>query len=495
MRERDQHFSSGNYPEDPTGVRCSQFVCFVIVAIPLAATLFTALKHWQRNKGGALSPESSKINYGKNTRNHVRLCFSRHCLERLLQMLCLQNTSKGVLSTASSIPGGAYSSLYGIRVLSLLWIICGHLAKLTIQNSLETLKSNRLYVISYSGPVFLAVDTFLLMGGLLSARTLLNFIKRADGEMNATLVARYLLNRIKRTQPLNIFIMCLAIGLSSLFSLQPHQFLGTGCKKYWWANVLLVNNLIGNHICIPWTWYISLDFQFYATTPLLLFFYKLNLRVFTVVSGALLLLTTTVGAVLPALLQMPVFSPLPIEKKEVYYMYYYSSPFTRYGPFLIGIITGIYMTTKTDRLIKQRWQAAVGWFCSLSLMALLVEMAYILKDTPSYPSIPHALYQGLHRTLWTCAVSWIIVACEEGYGGFIKSFLCCGIWIPLSNISLACYLIHPLLILLYNGAQVTPFIYTDLNFMYLFFGCVVSTVLISYLLTVLIERPYFFKLT
>lgn len=42
------------------------------------------------------------------------------------------------------------------------------------------------------------------------------------------------------------------------------------------------------------------------------------------------------------------------EKKEVYYMYYYSSPFTRYGPFLIGIITGIYMTTKTDRLIKQR---------------------------------------------------------------------------------------------------------------------------------------------
>ncbi|XP_024918268.1 O-acyltransferase like protein isoform X2 [Cynoglossus semilaevis] len=273
MRERDQHFSSGNYPEDPTGVRCSQFVCFVIVAIPLAATLFTALKHWQRNKGGALSPESSKINYGKNTRNHVRLCFSRHCLERLLQMLCLQNTSK------------------------------------------ETLKSNRLYVISYSGPVFLAVDTFLLMGGLLSARTLLNFIKRADGEMNATLVARYLLNRIKRTQPLNIFIMCLAIGLSSLFSLQPHQFLGTGCKKYWWANVLLVNNLIGNHICIPWTWYISLDFQFYATTPLLLFFYKLNLRVFTVVSGALLLLTTTVGAVLPALLQMPVFSPLPIGRQ------------------------------------------------------------------------------------------------------------------------------------------------------------------------------------
>lgn len=64
-----------------------------------------------------------------------------------------------------------------------------------------------------------------------------------------------------------------------------------------------------------------------------------------------------------------------------------------------------------------QWQAAVGWFSCLSVMALLVGLAYVLRETPAYSSVPHALYQGLHRPLWALAVTWIILACEEGYGG------------------------------------------------------------------------------
>lgn len=53
-------------------------------------------------------------------------------------------------------------------------------------------------------------------------------------------------------------------------------------------------------------------------------------------------------------------------------------------------------------------------------MALLVGLAYILREAPSHPSVPHALYQGLHRPLWALATTWIILACEEGYGGEYK---------------------------------------------------------------------------
>ncbi|KAL0163154.1 hypothetical protein M9458_042550, partial [Cirrhinus mrigala] len=49
-------------------------------------------------------------------------------------------------------------------------------------------------------------------------------------------------------------------------------------------------------------------------------------------------------------------------------------------------------------------------------MALLVGFAYVLRDVPPYPSLPHAVYQGTHRSLWALALVWIILACEDGYG-------------------------------------------------------------------------------
>lgn len=48
--------------------------------------------------------------------------------------------------------------------------------------------------------------------------------------------------------------------------------------------------------------------------------------------------------------------------------------------------------------------------------------------------------------------------------GFVKTLLSLGFWVPLSNISFACYLTHPVFILLYIGLQETPMHYTDINF-------------------------------
>uniref|UniRef100_A0A8C4H3T9 O-acyltransferase like n=1 Tax=Dicentrarchus labrax TaxID=13489 RepID=A0A8C4H3T9_DICLA len=435
------------------------------ISIPLAATLYTAIIRWQRNREVSPTAESSCLNTDRTS--HTPPCVPRSCVYRCLQVFSLQTTSQGVFSTSSSIPGGGYSSLNGIRVLSLLWIICGHSAQFPVINNLDnyknwrtTVESSPLYVLTISGPVFLAVDTFLLLGGLLSARSLLEALDYiCDLKLMYMLALSVFCSRI---QPLHLFIMCLTIGLISLVKWGPYwfPFIDTlmDCKTYWWANLLLISNLLPVHeICIPWTWYLSLDFQCYATTPLLYFF-----------------------------LNLPVFQPT----SENYVLYYYVKPYTRYGPFLIGILTGIYLTTKKDQLLKQKWQAALGWFCCLSLMAVLVGLAYILRETPAHLSVPHALYQGLHRPLWALAVTWIILACEEGYGGKPRSLLSLDFWVPLSNISFACYLTHPVFIILYIGLQETPIHYTDINFMYLFLGHLVLTLVVSYVFTVLIEKPY-----
>lgn len=43
-----------------------RFVCCVMVAIPLAATLFTAIIRWQRNREVSPTAESSCLNTGLN---------------------------------------------------------------------------------------------------------------------------------------------------------------------------------------------------------------------------------------------------------------------------------------------------------------------------------------------------------------------------------------------------------------------------------------------
>lgn len=39
---------------------------------------------------------------------------------------------------------------------------------------------------------------------------------------------------------------------------------------------------------------------------------------------------------------------------ENYVLYYYVKPYTRYGPFLIGILLGIYLSTRKDPLVKHK---------------------------------------------------------------------------------------------------------------------------------------------
>ncbi|XP_047229239.1 O-acyltransferase like protein-like isoform X2 [Girardinichthys multiradiatus] len=202
--------------------------------------------------------------------------------------------------------------------------------------------------------------------------------------------------------------MCFTISLISLVQGGPYwfPFVETliDCKAYWWANLLLISNLLPVHeICIPWTWYLSLDYQCYATTPLLVYIYRLKKSVFAVVVGGLLVITIVTSAAITACLHLPVFHPSTVTSDN-YVLYYYVKPYTRYGPFLIGILTGIYLTTKKDQLLKEKWQPALGWFCCLSLMVLLIGLAYLLKETPAHPSVAHALYQGTHRLLWALTV-------------------------------------------------------------------------------------------
>ncbi|XP_017348985.2 O-acyltransferase like protein isoform X2 [Ictalurus punctatus] len=489
------HCIRNNITPDLSAVVCL-CVCIIMVALPLVVTVYVAVVQWNNKKEaqsnvdpanyGAILANSS-ANQSKecillqNTqvqecdkeeehegRDTGRVMSFLHSLSVRFSGVCFGD---GVCDSVCS--RSSYPCLNGVRIFSLFWIICGHTVQLSAWSGLDNRKrwrvaveSNPLYVVAFSGPVYLAVDTFLLIGGLLSAKSFLGCIQRSKDKPNLRLIAHFLFRRFRRIQPLHLFIVCAIVTLFSFLHNGPFWFTAEdqilNCKAFWWSNLLLINNLFTiTHTCAPWTWYLSVDFQFYAATPFLICLYTLNKRVFVSVAFTLLAMSCISSALITAFLHLPVHQPTTLEY-ESYFEYYYNKPYTRYGPYLLGVLTGIYMVTKKEALIKQRWQAAAGWLVSLSVMAVIVGSAYMLRGQGS-PG--HAVYQGLHRSLWALTVAWLILACEEGYGGFVNRFLSMRVWVPLSNISFACYLVHPLLILLYNSKQETLIHYTDLNFL------------------------------
>ncbi|XP_005106497.3 O-acyltransferase like protein [Aplysia californica] len=240
------------------------------------------------------------------------------------------------------------------------------------------------------------------------------------------------------------------------------------CEKYWWTNLLYVNNLLYTRTpCMVHSWYLANDMQFYLLSPLLLIPLYYNMYAGLVVCGTVLLSSWIVTGVLSmsrgwvASDFAMVFTNQQVMNRGIGY---YVTPYTRVGPFVIGILAGYLMARHGGKIAMKWYVVAIGWAVAVATGLAVVYGIHgdITAKDPSSTEFA-ALYNALSRSAWSVAISWVIIACASGYGGPVNWFLSWKPLIVLSRLSYLCYLIHPYIMYIYFGNQGAAFLLTNSN--------------------------------
>ncbi len=91
-------------------------------------------------------------------------------------------------------------------------------------------------------------------------------------------------------------------------------------------------------------------------------------------------------------------------------------PYPHAAPYIVGILTGYLLHTKSHIKLTKRL-ALICW-----VMSVLIVLVEVFTTWPwNKGNIPNllisALYASTFRVLWALAMSWVVIACHNGFGG------------------------------------------------------------------------------
>ena len=428
-------------------------------------------------------------------------------LKDLILSFSLYNTVPVIMNTRQ--PANAITSINGIRVIGMFWVILGHTflwgvgfgAASNIREALDTIPNRFLFQLVDNG--FFAVDNFFVLSGLLMSYLSIREMERHQGKFPFVF---FYIHRLLRLSPAYYFALFLN------FKVLPH--VGSGpfwllpnvhrCEKYWWTNILYINNFyptIFSDQCYNVTWYLANDMQFFIVSPILMLllyhFWEIGL---STIAGTMLASIAVIGTLAGVdnsnanvlIGNLVSDGNRGTSMSSFAFSQIYEKPYCRINAFLIGIILG-FVLYKKWRVKCNLWISLciyiVLWMIAVAFCVTIVFGQYQTWNGHPFNKAENVMYFMFSRTVYSTGIALMVYACHNGFGGVINSFLSWSLWIPLSRLTFMAYLSHPIMLSLIYGTMRFRFIYTDWFLVILFSAAVVLSYSLGLVLAVFVEYP------
>jgi len=445
------------------------------------------------NHNGITNGVNKQVNSTKDTSTGKRNTEISAGGKLLLAFSVYTNTTK-FLSTAQ--PPSAITAIHGIRFFSMSWVLLGHtiaFGQTFFANPLDVQGLVQTWPFDAISNALVSVDTFFALAGLLTAYLTVREMKKLKTwKINWGL---FYFHRYWRLTPPYMLTLLIVLGMS--------QFLGSGpmwantqpadreqCEDNWWTNIVYINNLYkAEKMCFGHAWYLANDMQFFVVSPLMIvpFFFS---PVAGIVSCSVFFLSTTIyTGIMSVQNEWPsTFVGAAPAGMNSWFFDYYVVPWGRVGPYIVGVMTGALLATKSVRLNHRR--NLLGWAVAAATgLACVYGLNGDLNGEHLSSVGAAALYNAVARSAWGASVCWVIVSCHLGYGGFINSVLSWSAFVPLGRLTYMAYLVHPSILYAFYQNLGTLLYINNFTIIMTYFGTLVLVNMAAFVFMLGLEAP------
>nr|XP_027201165.1 nose resistant to fluoxetine protein 6-like [Dermatophagoides pteronyssinus] len=390
---------------------------------------------------------------------------------------------------SSKMDGQDLTCLHGIRVLSMCWIIMGHIIPFFDMNRFSHLFLLKNEIINiYSQPLlkgFYAVETFFFLSGMLVSYTT---IRLTNGNYKNFRIIPFLLIRFLRLTPQLLAFMIIITILPPLFDGPVWQYrmqwMIDSCEKSWWKNLIFLQNLINSDdMCEPHLWYLAADMQLHWLSLLPLIFLLKNPK------RGLLFKNSPPGAI--------VSSPgdFRVGNKSGKFLKFYDKPWSHAHVFLIGFIFGYHLRQiKPNHFHWTKWKTLMAWMTIIIGIIICIYDTYPWLSGLPYLPIWSALISPLNGLLWSMILTIIIFICITDPESFISKILSWSFFRPLSRMTFSVFLTHFLVIYVIRDSSRNLFHLHYPSIIMLNVSAICLAYSLGFLFTLLFESPIVSKI-